>query len=74
VSFSDEQRREQETRAYQVAQQLAGDRVTRGLVRAMLALVQAVELGETATSTGPAAGARQVLQKNDRPPKEGKQQ
>ena len=44
MSFTDEHRAEQETRAYQVTQQLAGERVTRGLVRAMLALVQAVVL------------------------------
>jgi hypothetical protein len=51
-SSSDERRAEQEARAYEIAQQLAGDRVTHTLVRAILALVQAVERGDTATSTG----------------------
>jgi len=73
MSFSDERRAEQEARAYQVAQQLAGDRVTHALVRAILALVQAVERGDTITSTGPASGARQVLQRNDHPPKKREQ-
>lgn len=65
VSFDQERQSEQSARAHQVAYELAGKRLTRGLERAILALVQSVEsdAGSVAKSPGPAPGAKQVLVK-----------
>ena len=59
----DERRAAQEGRAATVARQLAGGEPPRGLIRALLALVEADEKPDPpeTKSSGPAPGARQVL-------------
>ena len=72
--MDDDVKRMQTLRAQEVARLLSGGRVTRGIERAMLALVESVERpGEhvTPTSAGPVAGARQVLKPKVKPAQEG---
>lgn len=61
----DERRVEQERRALDVASELAGANPPRGLVRALLALVEADEKPDPPQpkSSGPAPGARRVLKR-----------
>jgi hypothetical protein len=73
----DHRRREQQiARAEQIAYELAGERVTRGIVRAILELVEADErddLPPPARHPQSAPGARQVLQKKPARPDRGEQ-
>ncbi len=66
----DERRAAQEKRAAEVARQLAGEDPPRGLVRALLALVEADERPDPPKpqSAGPAPGARQVLKRKKAAP------
>ena len=68
---AEELREAQWERATRCAQQLAGDRATRGIVKAMFELVAAVERGEDTGGgrSGPAPGARQVLKPRKKPKK-----
>ena len=61
----DERRIEQERRAMAIAGALAGAEPPRGLVRALLSLVEADEKPDPpeAKRSGPAPGARRVLQR-----------
>ena len=65
MSSYEERKADQRARAHEIAHQLAGSRLSRGIVRAMLALVEADERTDLPepVAPGPAPGARQVLQK-----------
>lgn len=65
MSFDNDRGADQAARAHQIAYELAGSRLTRGIVRAILSLVESVEGagGPAAVRPGPAPGARQVLAK-----------
>lgn len=67
----DERRTRQRERAYDIAYDLAGERVTHGIFKAILSLVEADERTDIPVEPTPqrAAGARQVLQK--KPAQEG---
>ncbi|MCH9728407.1 MAG: hypothetical protein K0U84_01765 [Actinomycetia bacterium] len=72
VESPEERARRQQARAEQVAHDVTGGRVTRGIVKAMLALVVADEHPEPEgeKSSGVSPGARQVLKLKPKPVQE----
>jgi hypothetical protein len=65
MSFAESRADDQRARAYRIAGDLAGSRISRGIVLAILALVQADERTDLPPTPPPSVtpGARQVLRK-----------
>jgi len=65
MNFAESRAYDQRARAYRIARELAGSRISRGIVLAILGLVQADERTDLPPSPPPSVtpGAREVLKK-----------